>query len=68
MSKALRASVLLLLLTSSVQAGWMGNDVKQPPPTSTTQEATADGIMPNEEPDCLTETVLTVIESVLSLF
>jgi len=69
MSKAIRASVLVLLLTSSAQAGWMGNDVKQPTPPSTTQEEqTAAGVMPNGEPDSLTETVLTVIESVLALF
>jgi hypothetical protein len=67
MSKALRASVLLLLLTSSAQAGWMGNDVKQPPPTSAVQEATTDGLIPNEEPESLTETVLAMLESVLSL-
>ena len=71
MSKAIRASVLVLLLTSSAQAGWMGNDVKQsepPPPSVTQEEPTADGIMPNGEPDSLTETVLAVIESVLALF
>jgi len=71
MSKAIRASVLMLLLTSSARAGWMGNDAKQPeppPPSVIQEEQTADGIMPNGEPNSLTETVLTVIESVLALF
>jgi hypothetical protein len=63
MSKAIRASVLVLLLTSSAQAGWMPNGSPEPPPPSVQGQA-ADGIMPNG----LTETVLSLLESVLTLF
>jgi len=70
MSRAMRASVLVLLLVSSAHAGWMGNGATQPPPpppSDTQEEQAADGIMPNGEPDTITETVLSVIESLLAL-
>jgi hypothetical protein len=62
MGKAIRASALVLLLTCSAYAGEMQNDVKQPTPAPT-QEATADGWIPND----LTDTVLSVLGSVLAL-
>ncbi|HEU4594804.1 MAG TPA: hypothetical protein VFS10_06520 [Pyrinomonadaceae bacterium] len=40
MSKAIRASALVLLLTCSAQAGWIQNDSPAPPPS---QPATAVG-------------------------
>jgi hypothetical protein len=71
MAKAIRASVLMLILASSAQAGYIHNDVvgpPPPPPPSVTQEGqTVKGVMPNDEPESLTETVLSVIESVLML-
>jgi hypothetical protein len=69
MSKAIRASVLMLLLTSSAHAGWMGNDVNQPspPPSATQEEQTVDSTMPNGEPNSLSVTVLTVIQRLFTL-
>jgi hypothetical protein len=67
MGKALRASVLVLLLTCSVQAGWIHNGVTEPPPPAPAvaeQEPTANGDIQND----LTETVLSVLGSVLALF
>lgn len=63
MGKAVRASVVVLCLTCSAQAGWIQNDVKQPTPPPT-EEATADGDIQNG----LTETLLSVLGSVLALF
>ena len=63
MGKAIRASVLVLALACSAQAGHIHNDVKQPTPAPT-QEATADGYMQTG----LTETLLSVLDSVLALF
>jgi len=62
MVKALRASVLVLVLACSGYAGEIHNDVKQPTPAPT-QEATADGWIHNG----LTEAVLSVLGSVLAL-
>lgn len=67
MGKAIRASVLVLTLAGSAQAGWIQNDVKQASPTDATQTATADGEMPNGGPEGFTETVLSLLESALSL-
>ncbi|HZI19389.1 MAG TPA: hypothetical protein VEY09_12415 [Pyrinomonadaceae bacterium] len=69
MSRAIRASVLVLLLVSSAHAGWMGNGATQPPPppSDTQEEQATDSIMPNGEPNTITETVLSVIESLLAL-
>jgi hypothetical protein len=66
MGKATRASALMLLLACSAQAGIMQNEVTgtPPPPPSATQEGqTAGGWMPND----LTETLLSVLDSVLAL-
>lgn len=67
MGKAIRASVLVLLLTCSAQAGWIHNPVAgpQPPePARVEQEPAANGEIQNG----LTETVLSLLESVLALF
>jgi hypothetical protein len=48
MSKAIRASVLVLLLTCSAQAGWIQNESPAPPPSqpaTTIQEPTTGGEM-----------------------
>lgn len=71
MVKAIRASVLVLLLACSAYAGEMQNDVAgtpPPPPSATQEEQTALGVMQNDEPGGLTEAVLTALESVLALF
>lgn len=59
MSKAIRASALVLLLACSAQAGWIQNGSPAPPqsqpgwiqnesPAPAVQEPTADGIIPND--------------------
>ena len=70
MAKAIRASVLVLLLACSAQAGHIHNDVTgtpPPPPSITQEEQAAEGEMQNGAEGSLTETVLTVLESVLTL-
>lgn len=71
MCKAIRASVLVLLLAGSAQAGWIQNEAAPtpppPPPTITQEEPTAEGVMPNGGPESLTETVLSLLGSVLAL-
>jgi hypothetical protein len=69
MGKTIRASVLVLVLASSAQAGWIQNDVTgtPPPQNNVTAEQTASGWIQNGEPESLTQTVLSVIESVLAL-
>jgi hypothetical protein len=68
MVKTLRASVLVLLLACSAQAGHIQNDRSgtppTPPPPAEQEEPTTDD---TGEPDSFTETVLTVLESVLAL-
>jgi hypothetical protein len=63
MGKAIRASVLVLVLACSAQAGHIHNDAKPPTPAPT-QEVTADGYVQND----LTETVLSLLASMLTLF
>jgi len=75
MGKAIRASVLVLLLIGSAQAGWIhtpvtGTPPPPPPPAVTEQEPTASGEMHNgatDAADSLTETLLIALESVLAL-
>ncbi len=73
MGKAIRASVLVLLLACSAQAGWIHNPATgtpPPPPPTTEQEPTASGEMQNgaaDAADSLTETLLNALESVLAL-
>lgn len=50
MSKAIRASVLVLLLACSAQAGWIQNGVADappppPPPATAVQGPTTDGVI-----------------------
>lgn len=71
MGKSLRASVLVLVLAFSAQAGHIHNDVAgtPPPPPTITQEApTAAGQTPSGEAGSLMETVLGVLESLRALF
>jgi hypothetical protein len=49
MSKAIRASALVLLLACSAQAGWMPNDTPAPPPPQPASVAQS-GYMPNDSP------------------
>ena len=66
MGKAIRASVLVLLLACSAQAGWIHTPVTGPPPPAPAvveQEPTADGDIQNG----LTVTMLSVLETVLAL-
>ena len=71
MRRVFSTSLLILLLTVSARAGYIQNGVTSPPPSPppaiTQEEPTAEGEMPNGEAGSLTETVLSVIESVLAL-
>jgi ABC-type molybdate transport system substrate-binding protein len=71
MGKAIRASVLILLLTCTARAGWMGNESPTPPPpqpTSVAQEQTTDGEITTMSAGSLTQIaldLLTVLPSLL---
>jgi hypothetical protein len=75
MIKFVRVTALLLLLACSAQAGDMQNGTPQPPPpstpsTSTTnepEEPAAEGDVPNELADTLTEAAVSVLNNVLAL-
>jgi hypothetical protein len=71
MGKSLRASVLVLLLACSAQAGYIQNDRSgtppTPPPSAEQEEPTTDDTGEPGEPDSFTETLLSVLESVLAL-
>ncbi len=66
MSKALRASVLVVLLACSARAGWMQNGSPEPPPAapSAAQEDTKE----ITDGDSLTEIVLSLLSAMGSLF
>ncbi|HWS53601.1 MAG TPA: hypothetical protein VN228_05720 [Pyrinomonadaceae bacterium] len=66
MGKTIRAFVLLLAFTCPTQAGWIQNDVKQPPPDAV-QQATPGADMPNGGSASVMEAALSLLESVLSL-
>jgi hypothetical protein len=69
MRKTLGVSLLVLLLSGSVSAGIMPNDIPAPPPptqTSATQEPTG-GEIPNEATDSLTQTALDLLALLPSL-
>lgn len=70
MGKTIRASMLVLVLACSAQAGHIHNDVAgmPTPSASATQEgpAAAEDIQ-HDESGGLTETVLRLLESVLAL-
>jgi hypothetical protein len=70
MSKAIRASALVLLLACSAYAGDIQNGVTgTPPPPSinVAQEPTTDGDIQNGVVDTIMNTVLTVLNNVLAL-
>lgn len=68
MSKALRASVLLLLLVCPARAGWMPYGSPEPPPPapSAVQGATQENA--GDSPSSLTDIVLGLLSGVGSLF
>ena len=79
MSKAIRASALVLLLACSVQAGIMQNEAPAPPPpsqpasaaqepTDATDEPTANGYIQNGAPSGLVQIALDVFAALPSLF
>jgi hypothetical protein len=70
MGKAIRASVLVLLLTCSVRAGWIQNGSPTPPPqpANAVQEPTADGWIQNETADSLTQIALDLLAVLPSLY
>ena len=76
MRKTLGVCLLVLLLTSAPIAGEMPNGSPAPPsqptsavqePADDTHEPTADGIMPNDEPDTLTQIALELLATLPSL-
>jgi hypothetical protein len=72
MRKTLGVCLLVLLLTGSARAGIIPNDAPAPPPpTSVVQEPTdaptVGGIMTNDAPDSLTQTVLDLLALLPSL-
>ena len=79
MSKAIRASALVLLLACSAQAGIMQNEAPAPPPpsqpastaqgpTDATDEPTANGYIQNDAPSGLVQIALDVLAALPSLF
>ena len=73
MRKLIQLLVLTLALTASAQAGIMQNGVTDPPPPppSASEQSSVEtegGDMPNGEPDTTTQTALTIIGSLLTLF
>jgi hypothetical protein len=70
MGKAIRASVLVLLLTCSVRAGWIQNGSPEPPPqpTNVVQEPTTDGEIQNDAADTLTQIALDLLAVLPSLY
>ena len=80
MGKALRASVLVLLLACSAHAGWIQNDSPAPPPppsqpanvvqepTNAADEPTTNGVMPNDAADSLTQIALELLAVLPALF
>jgi hypothetical protein len=69
MGKAIRASALILLLTCTARAGWMGNDSPAPPPqpASVTQEQTTDGEITTMSAGSLTQIALDLLAVLPSL-
>jgi hypothetical protein len=77
MSKTIRASVLVLLLTCSARADWMQNGSPAPPPsqpanamqepTDAVQDPAANGVMGNDAPDSLTQIALELLAVLPSL-
>jgi len=76
MRKTLATCLLVLLLTGSVVAGVMPNGTIAPTdqqtssvqaPTSTTQDQTTDGVIPNDMAASLTQTALDLLAVLPSL-
>lgn len=73
MGKTIRASVLVLLLACSAQAGWIQNGSPAPPPPPTnavqepTDEATTDGDIQNDAPGGLAQIALDLLAVLPSL-
>ena len=76
MVKVIRASVLVLLLACAAQAGEMQNGLPQPPPPPQTNSADptppvegeeAEGDVPDDVTNTLTEAALSVLNNVLAL-
>ena len=72
MRQALCAAALILTLTCSARAGWIGNGIEEPPPppTDTTQESVSTNSVSTDEDASgttkeLTLSVLTTLVSVL---
>jgi hypothetical protein len=69
MRKTLCAAAFVLVLCGSALAGDIPMPLPpQPPPGMTVEEQVTDVGMQNDEPDSLTETVLSALESLLSIF
>jgi hypothetical protein len=69
MGKAIRASVLVLLLTCSARAGWIQNDspAPPPPPADAVKEQNTDGEIQNDAADSLTQIALDLLVILPSL-
>jgi hypothetical protein len=69
MGKAIRASALVLLLTCTTRAGWMGNDSPAPPPqpACVAQEPTTDGEITTMSAGSLTQIALDLLAVLPSL-
>jgi hypothetical protein len=68
MRKTLGVCLLGLLLTGSASAGEIPNDRPDPSkPTNAVQEPTADGIIPNNATDGLTQAALNLLALLPSL-
>ena len=68
MRKTLGVCLLVLLLTGSATAGIMPNDSPAPAPSQSAtaaDEPTANGIIPNDAPYSLTQTVLDLLAVLL---
>ena len=71
MGKAIRASALILLLTCTARAGWMGNESPTPPPpqpASVAQEPTTDGDISTTSVESLTQIALDLLAVLPSLY
>jgi hypothetical protein len=72
MFKAIRVSVLILVLTCSAQAGYMPNGLEEPPPpppapVTAYEEPTAQDQTPDDTSVVIIEAALSVLNSVLAL-
>jgi hypothetical protein len=69
MGKAIRASVLVLLLACSARADWMQNGSPAPPqPANAVQEQTTDSEISTTSADNLTQIALDLLAVLPSLF